>query len=114
MVYYFLTTDQQRASYRAAVRPLARRYKEYLNFVVVDANEYPEMLPMLGLTSGETPALALQNPSNGQVFPYEGGDDITSFVVERFVLDIVEGLVKPWEGPREVPASATGDGHDEL
>lgn len=114
MVYYFLTTDEERDAYRTTIRPLAKKYAEYLSFVMVDANEYPEMMPMVGLQGGETPSLAVQNPRNGQVFPFEGQSEITAEVVEQFVLDIAAGAVKPWEGPGSRPAEQETAAHDEL
>ena len=77
---------------------MARQYAEYLSFVTVDAVEYAGMAPALGLRPGVFPALAVQNPSAGQVFPFEQGKKITAQIVDTYVLDIVEGRVKP--GPR--------------
>ncbi|KAJ2895606.1 protein disulfide isomerase [Zalerion maritima] len=118
-------------SYRNLIRPLAKRYREYINFVIVDASEYPEMLPVLGLEPFKYPnpgivladaasesesgapdskqipgfRMALQNPANGQVFPFGGGDqegaELTLKAVDQFVSDIAAGKLKPWDGPRK-------------
>jgi len=91
-------------------RALAKRYAEYLSFVTVDAVEYAAMAPALGLIPGLFPALAVQNPSVGQVFPYEQGKAITEQIVEAFVMDIAGGRIQP--GPRAPPKDAFG--HTEL
>ena len=64
------------------------------------------MLPGLGLKKESLPALAVFNPSFGQAFPFPG-KEITAQTVEKFVLDIVGGKVKPLGG-------GEGEGHDEL
>ena len=69
-------------------------YVEYISFVTIDAVEYAHMAPALGVEAGVFPALALQNPRLGQVFPYHG-NKITPQVVEKFVQDIVEGRIQP-------------------
>jgi protein disulfide-isomerase A1 len=74
---------------------LAKKFKEYLNFVTVDAVEYGHMLEALGLKDDGSPALAVFNPMYGQAFPYEQRKKITSEAVESFVMDIVQGKVQP-------------------
>jgi protein disulfide-isomerase A1 len=55
--------------------------------------------------------LAVQNPANGDVFPYWGsGRDISAVVVEAFLVDIINGKVRPWDG---TDGTVNGD-HDEL
>lgn len=78
-----------------AFTQLATKYQEYLNFVIVDAVEYAYMAPVLGLKAGVFPALALQNPMLGQLFPYDQRREITPEAAEAFVLDIVQGKTKP-------------------
>ena len=89
---------------------MAKKYQEYLNFVTIDAVEYAHMAPALGLEAGVFPALTVQNPIYGQVFPYDQRRVITADSVESFIIDIVQGRVQ---------ASANGarrewTAHDEL
>lgn len=110
LVYYFFSpgavppppSPSPRDAYVDAVRPLAKKYRDYLSFVTVDADEYPDMAPALGLPAGRLPALAVQNPSFGQAFPFRGAE-ISAETVDHFVLDIVEGKVPPWAGEVEDP-----------
>jgi len=74
---------------------MAKKYQEYLSFVTIDAGEYAHMAPALGLKAGMFPALAVQNPMYGQVFPYDQQRVITAEAVESFILDIVQGRVQP-------------------
>ncbi|KAK0109186.1 hypothetical protein ONS96_003009 [Cadophora gregata f. sp. sojae] len=108
LVYYFTSTDEDRSAYVAAIKPLAKTYKEYLNFVTVDIAEYGHMLPALGLASDSDPALAVFNPMYGQVFPFKE-DEVTPRAVESFVTEIAQGKVQPLGS--QVPST---EGHTEL
>lgn len=76
---------------------MAKKYKEYLSFVTVDAQEYEHMLPSLGHEHSDVPAVSVFNPMYGQVFPFSKKErgSITASSVENFVLDIVQGKVQP-------------------
>jgi len=101
------------------MRPLARKYREYLSFTTIDAAEYEDMRAALGLRRGDSGGLSVQNPKNGEVFPYSGADAISLPVVEQFLVDIIQGKIKAWVGPgldsgTGGSAAAQGKGHDEL
>ncbi|KAK8108297.1 uncharacterized protein PG998_010310 [Apiospora kogelbergensis] len=107
LVYYFAETPAEREAYAAAMRAVARKYEEYLLFVTVDAGEYADMLPMLGLRREVLPAVAVQNPSYGQVFPYDQANELSAARIEQFVTQIASGKVTPWDGtPPPAPASS--------
>jgi hypothetical protein len=108
LVYIFALTERERDGYRTTFTALAKKYQEYLNFVVINAVEYASMAPALGLEPGVFPALAVQNPMLGQVFPFDQKRTITSDAAETFVLDIVQGKTRP--------AGSDGGGivHDDL
>ncbi|KAK0724359.1 hypothetical protein B0H67DRAFT_103111 [Lasiosphaeris hirsuta] len=95
LVHYFIHSPSQREAYVAEMLPLAKKYHEYLHFTTTDANEYPDAVEMMGLRRGAT-GLSVQNPSNGDIFPYTGRQKITAGVVETFLVDIIQGRVKPW------------------
>ena len=96
LVYYLARTEKELNEYKTLLKPLAKKYKEYLSFVTVDAVEYGHMIPALGLQAGSSPALAVFNPMYGQAFPYDQGRNIRPEAVESFVLDIVQGKVQPY------------------
>lgn len=98
LIYAFAITSSERLHYQSLLKSLAKKYKEYINFVTVDAVEYAHMAPGLGLEEGRFPALVLQNPMFGQVFPFDAGSGISEEAVEGWVLDIVAGKVAPWAG----------------
>ncbi|KAI1456506.1 thioredoxin-like domain-containing protein [Annulohypoxylon moriforme] len=113
IVFYFVTSSKERDDYVAAMRSVAKMYKEYLSFVTVDAGEYGDLAAPLGLVPGAFPALSVQNPMFGQVFPYPRAKKITPEAVGGFLMDIVQGKVQPWDGTFAAGA-AGGHGHDEL
>ncbi|KAI3323982.1 thioredoxin-like protein [Xylariaceae sp. AK1471] len=111
LVFFFAAASDEREAFVEKMRPVAKMYKEYLSFVTVDANEYSDLTVPLGLVPGDFPALAVQNPSYGQVFPYASGAEISPETVGAFVMDIVQGKVKPWDGQSRQQRVQS---HDEL
>ncbi|KAI1488922.1 ER-resident thioredoxin [Biscogniauxia mediterranea] len=112
LVFFFAATSKDREAFVDTIRPVAKMYQEYLNFVTVDANEYADLAAPLGIRPGRFPALSVQNPMFGQVFPYPPGAKITAENVGRFVMDIVQGKVKPWDG--QFADDESDQAHDEL
>jgi protein disulfide-isomerase A1 len=110
LVYIFALTESERSAYRATLKPLAKKYQEYLSFVTIDAVEYAYMARALGLEAGAFPALVVLNPMYGQVFPYGQRRVITAEAVESFIMDIVQGRAQPSVDG----AGRGGAGHDEL
>ena len=98
LIYILAVAPSERLQYQSLFKPLAKKYREYINFVTVDAVVYAHMAPGLGLDAGKFPALALQNPMFGQVFPFERSRHISVEEVESWVLKIVGGQVLPWNG----------------
>ncbi|KND94342.1 Protein disulfide-isomerase [Tolypocladium ophioglossoides CBS 100239] len=117
LVHYFSDAEADREAYGKAMKPLARAYREYLQFVTVDSSEYPEMPRTLGVAAGR--GLAVENPHTGQAFPYRRsrGDSsaLTAAEVGEFIASISRGNVEPWNG-----GSSSGTvqdvaaAHDEL
>ncbi len=108
LVRYFVRKPREREFFVNEMRPLAKKYHEYLHFTTTDANGYPHAAEMVGLKPGTT-GLSVQNPSNGDIFPYRGKEKITATVVENFLVDIIQGRVQPWR-----PGVGGDGGHDEL
>jgi protein disulfide-isomerase A1 len=113
IVYYVSAEAKQRQLYVDQLRPLAKKYKEYLKFAMVDAEEYSEVASALGVTPDELPAIVVQNPTNGQLFHYGLEKEISAANIEQFLVDIAGGKVTPWVGSRD-GSSPRDDGHDEL
>ncbi len=80
------------------MRPLAKSFIEFMNFVTVDSNEYGHMRPQLGLDEGSLPALVVYQPNIGQAFPFHQKRSIIPEAVEKFIHEIAEGKVVPFEG----------------
>ncbi|KAK7947735.1 Protein disulfide-isomerase [Apiospora aurea] len=106
LVYYFSPDSLEREEYAASMRAVARKYEEYLLFVTVDAEEYADMVSMLGLRPEALPAVAVQNPMYGQVFPYDQKKELSAQAIEQFVTQIASGKVKPWDGTPPPPVAA--------
>ncbi|KAK4196243.1 thioredoxin-like domain-containing protein [Triangularia verruculosa] len=107
IVYFFTHSQKAKDGYVSEIRPLAKKYDEYLHFVTIDAKEYADAAQMMGLRDGT--GLSVQNPNNGDVFPYTRKEVISAGVVEAFLGDIIQGKVKPWKGEEQHDQV-----HDEL
>ncbi|EFQ28430.1 hypothetical protein CGRA01v4_07418 [Colletotrichum graminicola] len=114
LAYFFSKDEGNLDAWTSAVKPLARKYHEYITFVTVDSGEYPEMPGLFGLRASASEGVVVQNPSAGLAFPFKG-DKITVEAVDRHILDISEGNADAWqvgspaleeEEPEEVPAQA--------
>ncbi|KAK1996742.1 hypothetical protein LX36DRAFT_671490 [Colletotrichum falcatum] len=102
LAYFFSEDEASLDAWASAVKPLARKYHEYITFVTVDAGEYPEMPALFGLRAAAGEGFALQNPSVGLAFPFRGGE-ITVEAVDRHILDISEGNADAWQVGSPVP-----------
>lgn len=116
-ILHYLTEggDADKDAFREYVRPLAKKYKEYVRFAVTDLGAYPEMMAAFGLDPKALRGLALQNLVTGELFPYRSGAKkltavSASTIVESFLEDIADGNVRPLTGGDQRFQS----GHDEL
>ncbi len=93
------------------MRPLAKKYIEFLHFAITDTAEYPGMLAAVGLGPHQKTGLALENHNTGDLFPFAGGHDITATAIEAFLGDITSGRLQPGNRGQ---ASGREQAHDEL
>lgn len=91
-----MRNDKERDDYVKEMRALAKKYQEYLHFTTTDVNEYPHAVEMMGLKRGSSRGLSVQNPNNGDVYPYTRSQPLSAAVVEIFLSDIIQGKVKPF------------------
>ncbi|KAH6606751.1 disulfide-isomerase [Trichoderma cornu-damae] len=110
LVYYLANKEADREAYAKNSKRVARRYAEFLKFVTVDSNEYPDMARNLGIRSGG--GLAVQNVHNGQIFPFRG-DAASSDEIGQFIVAISEGRAQPWDGTLDGDHEGE-ENHDEL
>ncbi|KAL3960325.1 hypothetical protein ACCO45_005442 [Purpureocillium lilacinum] len=130
IVYYLSDDASEREAYVAAMRPVAKRLREYLQFVTVDSGEFPDMSHALGVASEG--GLVVENLHTGQVYPFRGRERESSAeakerhripaaeAVEDFIMAIAQGHIEPWNGRYGDGDSMRRDGgddasrHDEL
>ncbi|KAK0723297.1 thioredoxin-like domain-containing protein [Lasiosphaeria miniovina] len=112
ILHYFATTEAEKESYRVEMRPLAKKYSEFLHFAITDADDYSDILPAVGLKAGAKTGLALENRNTGDMFPYKRAKKITAKNVEDFLNDIIDGNIKPWN--QEAGSGQEGRSHEEL
>lgn len=112
LVYYFTNDETDRDSYTSTMKPLATTYQEFLKFVTVDTNEYPDMSRAMGISGVK--GLVVENTHAGQFFPYRGSYPIAPDQIGQFINAISQGSIQPWNGHYDEATDAarqsTGDG----
>ena len=116
MAYIFYRTEAERDNLRRELRRVAKKYKEYVTFAVLDATEYGHIADNLELRPGVFPAFVLHNGATDQVFPFSQRRKIAEEAIDVFVLDILQGKVTPGRLVEENLDSegAWNNDHDEL
>ncbi|EXJ68185.1 uncharacterized protein A1O5_08800 [Cladophialophora psammophila CBS 110553] len=109
IAYIFVTDAADRASLRRKFHPVAKQYKDCVNFVTIDGIEYGHISPSLGLHRGHYPGFTVYSAWKDQVFPYPAVKGIGADNIEEFLLEILHGKRAPWN-----PAGAGHGQHDEL
>ena len=109
-MHFFASTDQEKEEYRKDMKTLAKTYRDYIHFTIVDAQDHADMLPTVGLKEGAKTGLSFVDPVNGDIFPFRE-HKINSASVELFLADINADKIKPWTGNTSFGDSM---GHDEL
>ncbi|EKD12942.1 protein disulfide-isomerase [Drepanopeziza brunnea f. sp. 'multigermtubi' MB_m1] len=113
ILYFFTSSDETRAAYVKSITQLAKAYSADFSFVTVDTAEYGYMALTLGLQPGVEPAMAVLDPVQQQVFPFEvQGETIRPAAVDKFVTEILKGKRKPWgpDGDLEEESDGESDG----
>ena len=109
LAYIFVSNDAQRTSLRRKLYPIAKTYKDYVNFVTIDSEDYGHMAAGLGLSENHYPAFTVYSAWKDQVFPLPQTQTVAVETVEAFLLEILQGQREPWN-----PEKPRGGRHDEL
>ncbi|GJC86498.1 protein disulfide-isomerase [Colletotrichum liriopes] len=96
LAYFFSKNEENLDAWTSAIKPLARKYHQYITFVTVDLGEYPEMPALFGLSADASEGFAVQNPAVGLAFPFKG-EEITVEAVDQLIIDISEGNADAWQ-----------------
>ncbi|OQU96736.1 Thioredoxin-like domain-containing protein [Cladophialophora immunda] len=109
LAYIFVADDADRTLFRRKLHPVAKQYKDYVNFVTIDGDEYGHMAASLGLHRGHYPSFTVYSAWKDQVFPYPAVKRIEADNIEAFLLEILHGERAPWS-----PSGTVQGQHDEL
>ena len=109
IAYIFAETERERDHLRLSLRPVAKRYSEYVNFVTVDATEHAQMAIALDLKPGLFPAVVLHAIHVDQTFPFDQRRKITPEAIDEHVLAVAQGRGTPGPLPDDEELS-----HEEL
>ncbi|ORX55007.1 thioredoxin-domain-containing protein, partial [Hesseltinella vesiculosa] len=125
LAYLFVESLDQLAPFETGLNQLARTHRGKMNFVYIDAVQYPEQADYLGLTTGtpddasddqedETtkttdtksplwPAFVIQTPE-AQRFVFNQSESLTWPLVEQYVDQFLAGALTPFLLSDPVPA----------
>jgi len=109
LAYIFVSDDADRISLRRELYLVAKTYKDYVNFVTIDSEEYGHMATSLGLSGNQYPAFTVYSAWKDQVFPFPQTQRVEVETVEAFLLEILHGQREPW-----APGKPGEGRHDEL
>jgi hypothetical protein len=93
VAYIFVRSEEEGNQLRRELTPIAKKYKQYISFGIIDANEYAHMAENLELKPNVFPAFVLHNILNDQVYPFDQSKKITMAAIDQFLSDITSGRV---------------------
>lgn len=106
LAYLFLDpTLEDKETHIAAIKPVATKYKQKVNFVWIDALKFGDHAKALNLGEAKWPAFVIQNIEKQLKYPYDQSKDLTPEGVEAWVRQYVNGELQPQLKSEPVPAT---------
>ncbi|KAI0081769.1 protein disulfide isomerase [Panus rudis PR-1116 ss-1] len=106
LAYLFLDpTDSKRDEYINALRPVAEKYKNKVNFVWIDAIKFGDHAKALNLNEPKWPAFVLQDLSKQLKYPYDQNLEVKPEAVEGLIKGFLDGKLKPTLKSQPIPES---------
>jgi protein disulfide-isomerase A1 len=107
LAFIFYDNEESKAQVRSLLEPVAKKYKSRVNFVFIDAVRFGDHATTLALER-QWPAIAIQNTETFAKFPYPQDKEITSEGVDKFVNDVLEGLIMGKVKSEPIPKTNDG------
>ena len=106
LAYLFLDpTLEDKNAHIAAIKPVAAKYKQKMNFVWIDALKFGDHAKALNLGEVKWPAFVIQNVEKQLKYPYDQKKDFTPVGVENWVRQYLNGELQPQLKSEPVPAT---------
>lgn len=107
LAYIFVTTPSERIQLAIMLRSIAEKYKDKMNFALVDSELYMHQAKVLQLPENKFPAFAIENVVSAEKYPFLG-EEITSDAIAQFVDDYIMGNLVPRVRSQPIPEIQSG------
>lgn len=109
LAYLFVDpTDPQLAAHVAALRPVAAKHKDRVNFVHIDAIKFGDHAKALNLNEAKWPSFVLQDLAKQLKYPYDQSSAVTPEAIDEMVVQFLDGTLQPQLKSQAVPETQDG------
>ena len=106
--YVFVEAAEMRALISETVEPLAKKFKDRIQFGIVDVKIFDSLADDLHLKLDEWPAFAIREPVRNQRFPLNQRQQLSKHELDSFVQDFLDGKLMPTIKSEPVPETQEG------
>ena len=104
--YVFSNTSEDQARLRKEIEPIAREYRQGLQFGIADPNNLNHMADDLHLNITHLPAFAIREPVANLRYPMNGMTGSFNDSVKSFVQNYLDGKLKPTIKSEPIPGKS--------
>jgi protein disulfide-isomerase A1 len=106
--YIFTVTSDERARLSKMVEPLAKKYKDKIQFGTVDVETFGSLADDLHLENNHWPAFAIREPVTNLRFPLNDCQELSEQKLDKFLADFMNGKLKPTIKSQPLPEMQKG------
>jgi protein disulfide-isomerase A1 len=104
LAYLFLdTTQEDKDTHIAALKPIASKYKSHMNFVWIDAIKFADHAKALNLMEAKWPAFVVQNLEKQLKYPVDQNKDFSAEEAGDWVEQYLAGTLQPQLKSQPIP-----------
>jgi len=106
LAYLFVDpTDAKHEEYISALKPVASKWKNNVNFVWIDAIKFGDHAKALNLNEPKWPSFVIQDLKKQLKYPYDQSKEVDPADVEKMVIDFIDGKLQPQLKSQPIPAT---------
>lgn len=108
LAYFFYSSPEERDEFTAALKPLARELREFLNIGFIDAAQFGAHAPNLNLNDQDFPAFSIHEIKENRKFPIKQTNKLDIELITQHVRDYVAGKLVPDVKSEPIPETQEG------
>lgn len=106
LAYLFVDpSDPKLQEYLGALKPIATKFKNSINFVWIDAVKFGDHAKALNLNEPKWPGFVIQDLKKQLKYPYDQSLDFDPAAIEEMTIQFIDGKLVPQLKSQPVPAS---------